>query len=147
MMTSTWRSLAVTAVIAAVAGGAATWASASWLRSGHSEPTLHAAIHGRLDLTPDQERRIDAIEADFTEERAALEAELRAANRELVTAISANQGDTPEVQAAVDHFHVAMGDLQKATIAHVFEMRSVLTPEQATVFDAAVVDAMSRDAG
>lgn len=146
-MTSSWRSLAITAVVAALAGGAATWASASWLQSSRSEPTLHAAIHGQLDLTPDQERRIDAIEADFAEERAALEAELRAANRELVTAISANQGDTPEVQAAVDHFHVAMGDLQKATLRHIFEMRAVLTPEQAADFDAAVVESLQSSSG
>ena len=146
-MTSTWRSLAVTAVIAAVAGGAATWASASWLQNGRSEPTLHAAIHSQLDLTPEQEQRIDAIETDFADERAGLEAELRAANRELVTAISANQGDTPEVQAAVDHFHVAMGDLQKATLRHIFEMRAVLTPEQATDFDAAVVESLQASSG
>lgn len=146
-MTSTWRSLAVTAVIAAVAGGAATWASASWLQNGRSEPTLHATIHSQLDLTPEQEQRIDAIEADFADERAGLEAELRAANRELVTAISANQGDTPEVQAAVDHFHVAMGDLQKATLRHIFEMRAVLTPEQAADFDAAVVESLQASSG
>ena len=146
-MTSTWRSLAVTAVIAAVAGGAATWASASWLQNGRSEPTLHATIHSQLDLTPEQEQRIDAIEADFADERAGLEAELRAANRELVTAISANQGDTPEVQAAVDHFHVAMGDLQKATLRHIFEMRAVLTPGQAADFDAAVVESLQASSG
>ena len=51
------------------------------------------------------------------------------------------------VQAAVDHFHAAMGDLQKATITHVFEMRSVLSPAQAEVFDAAVVEALHDDAG
>ena len=69
------------------------------------------------------------------------------AARELAAAIAASDGNTPQVQAAVDHFHVAMGDLQKATIAHVFEMRSVLTPAQAEVFDAAVVDALRADAG
>ena len=146
-MKSSWRFLAITVGIAALAGGAATWASASWLQSSRSEPTLHAAIHDQLNLTSDQERRIDAIEADFAEERAALEAELRAANRELVTAISANQGDTPEVQAAVDHFHIAMGDLQKATLRHIFEMRAVLTPEQAADFDAAVVESLQASSG
>ena len=79
--------------------------------------------------------------------RQVLEAEVRAANRELAAAIASSGGDTPEVQAAVDHFHVAMGDLQKATIAHVFEMRAVLNPEQARVFDAAVVSALSGEPG
>jgi hypothetical protein len=50
---------------------------------------------------------------------------------ELARAIEQSDGDGPPVQAAVDHFHVAMGALQKETIAHVFEMRSVLTPAQA----------------
>ena len=40
-----------------------------------------------------------------------------------------------------------MGDLQKATITHVFEMRSVLTPAQAEVFDAPVVEALHGGAG
>jgi len=32
-------------------------------------------------------------------------------------------------------------------LAHIFEMRSVLTPAQAEVFDAAVADALRADAG
>ncbi len=110
-------------------------------------PNLHSIVHKKLDLSPDQDHRLDVIEARFAVQRPALEAEVRAANRELAAAIAASNGDTPQVQAAVDHFHVAMGDLQKATIAHVFEMRSVLTPAQAEVFDKAVVDALRHDAG
>lgn len=136
------RSLAVTALVAALAGAGATWATAAWLGREQTPPSLHAIVHDRLDLTPDQARRIDAIEDRFAGERGALEAELRSANRELTAAISANRGDTPQVQAAVDHFHVAMGDLQKATLRHVFEMRAVLTPEQAAEFDAAVVETL-----
>ena len=142
-----WKTLVATALTAAVVSSAATWAGAAWVMRQRQPPSLHDIVHDRLDLSAEQDRRLDAIETRFAAARPALEAEVRAANRELGTAIAASQGDTPEVQAAVDHFHVAMGDLQKATIAHVFEMRSVLTPEQATVFDAAVVDAMSRDAG
>lgn len=145
-MTAGWRSLLATAVAAAVVSCAASWAGAAWVMRERQPPSLHAIVHDRLDLSSEQDRRLDAIEARFAAERPALEAEVRAANRELGAAIAASRGDTPEVQAAVDHFHAAMGDLQKATIAHVFEMRSVLTPEQATAFDSAVVDALTADA-
>ena len=146
-MKTAWTSILITAVLAALASGAATWVSATWILRDRQPPSLHSVVHEKLDLNADQDRRLDAIEARFAPRRTALEAEVRAANRELAAAIAVNRGDTPEVQAAVDHFHTAMGDLQKATLAHIFEMRSVLTPAQAEVFDAAVADALRRDAG
>ncbi|MBX9801667.1 MAG: periplasmic heavy metal sensor [Caulobacteraceae bacterium] len=146
-MNTTWRSIVITAILAALASGAATWASASWVMRERQPPSLHSVVHEQLDLSAEQDRRLDAIEARFATRRPALEAEVRAANRELAAAIAASEGDSPQVQAAVDHFHAAMGDLQKATITHVFEMRSVLTPAQAEVFDEAVVDSLRDDAG
>ena len=146
-MKTAWTSILITAVLAALASGAATWVSATWILRDRQPPSLHSVAHEKLDLNPEQDPRLDAIEARFAPRRTALEAEVRAANRELAAAIAVNRGDTPEVQAAVDHFHTAMGDLQKATLAHIFEMRSVLTPAQAEVFDAAVADALRRDAG
>ena len=146
-MSGGWKSIALTAVLAALASGVGAWAGAEWMMRRHETPSLHDIVHRQLDLTAEQDARLDEIEARFAPRRAALEAEVRAANRELAAAIAASDGDTPGVQAAVDHFHAAMGDLQKATIAHVFEMRSVLTPAQAEVFDAAVVDALRDDAG
>ena len=146
-MKTAWTSILITAVLAALASGAATWVSATWILRDRQPPSLHSVVHEKLDLNAEQDRRLDAIEARFAPRRTALEAEVRAANRELAAAIAVNRGDTPEVQAAVDHFHTAMGDLQKATLAHIFEMRSVLTPAQAEVFDAAAADALRRDAG
>jgi Spy/CpxP family protein refolding chaperone len=146
-MRASWKSILITAVLAALASGAATWASATWVMQERKPPSLHTVVHEQLNLSADQDRRLDVIEARFAARRPALEAEVRAANRELAAAIAASDGDTPQVRAAVDHFHIAMGDLQKATITHVFEMRSVLTPAQAEVFDAAVVDALRADAG
>ena len=146
-MSVNWKSIVITAVLAALASGAATWASATWVMRERQPPSLHSVVHEQLNLSAEQDRRLDAIEARFAARRPALEAEVRVANRELAAAIAASDGDTPQVQAAVDHFHVAMGDLQKATITHVFEMRSVLTPAQADVFDAAVVDGLRDDAG
>ncbi len=142
-----WTSIVVTAMLAALASGAATWASATLIMQERQPPSLHSVVHEQLDLSAEQDRRIEDIEGRFAARRPALEAEVRAANRELADAIAASDGDAAKVQAAVDHFHAAMGDLQKATITHVFEMRSVLTPAQARVFDAAVVDSLRDDAG
>jgi len=140
------KSTLVTAVLAAAVGAAAAW-GAMTLQARQDRPAdLHHLVHERLDLSPEQDRRLDEIEAAFAERRAPLEAEVRQANAELSAAIAASQGETPEVQAAVDHFHTAMGDLQMATIRHVFEMRAVLTPRQAEEFDRAVVETLRADA-
>lgn len=142
-MRNSWRAIVLTAVLAAVASSAGTWIGASWVMSRREPPSLHDIVHDELDLTADQHARIEVIEARFAALRPGLEAEVRAANRELARAIEQSDGDGPQVQAAVDHFHVAMGALQKATIAHVFEMRSVLTPTQATVFNDRIVEALT----
>ena len=144
---SDWRSTLVTAILAAVVGAACAWGVLTWNGREANAPSLHQVVHDQMDLTPAQDRQLDEIEARFTVERTRLEAEVRTANRELSDAIAQSRGDTPQVQAAVDHFHSAMGELQKATIAHVFEMRAVLTPEQAEIFDRAVVDTLQSDAG
>lgn len=141
-MTASWKSIVITAILAALASGAATWASATWVMRDRQPPSLHSIVHEQLDLSADQNRRLDAIETRFAARRPTLENRVRAANRELAAAMAASDGDTTQVQIAVDHFHAAMGDLQKATITHVFEMRSVLTPTQAEVFDAAVADGL-----
>lgn len=144
---SDWRSTLVTAILASLVGAACAWGVLTWNGREASAPSLHQVVHDQLDLTPTQDRQLDEIEARFAAERTRLEVEVRTANRELSDAIAQSQGDTPQVQAAVDHFHSAMGELQKATITHVFEMRAVLTPEQAEVFDRAVVDTLQSDAG
>jgi Spy/CpxP family protein refolding chaperone len=140
-----WRAIALTALLAALAGGAGTWISASWVLSNRAPPSLHEIVHDDLTLTPDQLDRIEAIEARFAARRPGLEADIRSANLELARAIEQSDGDGPKVQAAVDHIHDAMGALQKETITHVFEMRSVLTPDQAKVFDDRIVSALTPD--
>ncbi|MBB5745681.1 periplasmic heavy metal sensor [Brevundimonas variabilis] len=133
----------LTAVLAAVASAAGTWIGASWVMSRSEPASLHDIVHDELELSAEQHARIEVIEARFAAIRPGLEAEVRAANQELARAIEQSDGDGPQVQAAVDHFHVAMGALQKQTIAHVFEMRSVLTPAQAAVFNDRIVEALS----
>ena len=46
-------------------------------------------VHEELDLSPEQDERLDAIEGDFAVERRRLEQELKTANADLAAAISA----------------------------------------------------------
>src|SRR3546814_18449479 len=52
-----------------------------------NETELHALLHGELDLTTEQEAKLERIEADFSGRRRALELEMRAANVRLAQAI------------------------------------------------------------
>lgn len=140
------RNLLITVTLAILAAGGGAWLSARYVVSRNAAgPSLHDMVHRDLDLTPEQTRKLDAIEEKYAAERKLLEADVRAANRELADAIREGHKDSPQVEAAIDHLHMAMGALQKATIAHVFDMRAVLTPQQARAFDAEVIAALTQE--
>jgi len=140
------RNLLITVVLAVMAAGVGASLCAYYVISRQAAgPSLHDMVHRDLDLSPEQSRKLDVIEERYAVQRKALEADVRAANRELADAIREGHKDSPKVEAAIDHLHMAMGALQKATIAHVFDMRAVLTPEQAKAFDAEVIAALTQE--
>lgn len=141
-----WRWTIGIAVIVFLAGVAGVLAGRALIPAQTQASELHDVLHHQLKLDAGQEARIEAIERQFAVRRRALELELRAANARLADAIQAEHGNGPMVSAAVDASHVAMGELQKATLAHIFAMRQVLRPEQADKFDRAVVKALTADA-
>lgn len=107
---------------------------------------LHEVLHHKLALDQDQQARIQILEQRFAVQRRAYEFELRADNARLAAAIETEHGNGPGVTAAVDQSHAVMGDLQKATLAHIFAMRLLLRPNQTGQFDQAVVKALTDDA-
>ena len=107
---------------------------------------MHELVHEKLGLSAEQRARIAGIERDHAAKRQMLEAEMRAANAELAQAFQQHHAYTPQVQAAIDRFHHAMGELQKETMVHTLAMRAVLTPEQAAKFDDTVVHSLPQDA-
>lgn len=135
-------------LVALVAFGVAL--AASWLVRHVAEPQhggeLHALMHEKLALDTAQKARIEVLEARFAGERKALDAQLRAANADLATAMTSEHAYGPRVAAAVDRSHMAMGELQKATLRHVFAMRAVLRADQAARFDAEVSKALTQPA-
>lgn len=90
----------------------------------------HEWIHKQLVLTPDEQKALEPIETKFAQHKRSLTAVIRSANKELAEAIKQDQADSPRVSVAVERIHHAQGDLQEATLEHVFEMKGVLTPEQ-----------------
>ena len=112
----------------------------------HTGAELHVVLHNKLTLDAQQHTKLDALEATFSVRRKALELELRADNSRLADAIETEHGFGSRVAAAVDACHMTMGKLQKATLEHVFAMRSLLKPDQTAVFDQAVVKALTADA-
>ena len=111
----------------------------------HTGAELHSVLHEDLDLDAEQQRRLAAIERGFVATRRTLEARLRADNARLAAAIEAEHVYGPRVSSAIDATHHSMGELQKATLQHVFAMRSILRPDQYARFDAAVDKALTAE--
>jgi len=140
------RSIALTLILSLVLAGIGAWAGAAYVMHRPKSATpLHELVHEKLHLTPDQQRRIEGLEHEHAAKQVELQAEMRAANSDLAAAIQVRHAYTPQVQAAVDRFHHAMGELQKETILHVLAMRAVLTPEQAAQFDETVAKSLTED--
>lgn len=140
------RGAALTVILALVAGVGGGWLGASVWPRPQAPISMHDVVHHELDLSPEQQQRLAVLERDFAVRRKAREAELKAANAELAAAIASHHEYSPEVAAAVERFHVAMGALQKETVQHVLAMRGLLTAKQAQTFDRRVTQALTTDA-
>lgn len=115
-------------------------------RAPERSSALHELLHDELGLDAQQLAQIEQLEISFAARRQALEAEIRAENARLATAIQAERGYGPRVTAEIERSHEIMGELQQATLEHIFAMRTVLRPDQADKFDRAVVRALTADA-
>ena len=109
----------------------------------HPVNALHVLLYEKLDLTAGQLQRLKALEAGYMHDKDRLERAMREDNAKLADAIAAEHGYGPGVEAAVDHSHHNMGELQKVTLEHIFAMRGVLTPEQAARYDRAVIKTLT----
>jgi nickel and cobalt resistance protein CnrR len=115
-------------------------------RAPEQSSALHELLHEELGLDAQQLVQIEQLEATFAARRGALEAEIRAENARLAAAIQAERGYGPRVTAEIERSHQIMGELQKATLEHIFAMRTVLRPDQVEKFDGAVVRALTTEA-
>jgi len=113
----------------------------------NSVPT-HEWIHQQLNLTADQIIALEPIEEQFQHRKHELLSQIRSANKELAEAIKEDRVYSTRVSAAIEKIHRAQGDLQEATLQHVFSMKATLTPEQCKKLldlTAVVLDENNRD--
>jgi nickel and cobalt resistance protein CnrR len=123
--------LALLALVASVAA-ISCFVTEQWVDRCYCErqDEGHAWIHQKLGISPGQEAKLEPIEIRYAEEKRHHEELMKMANRELAQAILEDKQDSEKVRSAVDKIHHAMGGMQKATINHLFEMKTVLNPEQ-----------------
>jgi Spy/CpxP family protein refolding chaperone len=143
-----WLNLVITLAVAAIAGFIGAWAGAEGLHRSREQTSLlresvHEMVHQGLELTPQQRREIDAVEARYTKRRNDLRVQISRANLELASAMSEEMAFGPQAQTAIDHLQNSVGDLQSSTVLYVLEIRDVLTPEQRVVYDRKVVEALT----
>ena len=145
-MTGQWRTFVAMLLVTVLAAGAAGWAGVRYgLHQSERSESLDAVLHRDLDLTADQDRQLETLEANFSVERARLQGEMQAANRDLARAITENRVYDQNAGVAIDRLHTAMRALQEETVRHVLAMRAVLTPAQTAVFDKTINHALGAE--
>ena len=125
------KHLAVFFVAVIAVAALSSFLTMRWVEARHAAPVdPHEWLHSELKISPEQHRALEPIETKFAARNQKLREQMRAANHELAVALGKGQPDSPEIAAAIGKIHLHMGELQNASIDHLFEMRAKLTPEQ-----------------
>ena len=152
-----WRNLGITVVLAGLAAYAGARLGEQPLPSkpkaaeagrgpvGMRE-SVYQMVHQDIQLSEDQKRRIDDIEARYAHRRNELRAKIGAANAELGEALANEMALGTAATRALEHQEQDMGDLQRETILYVLEVRSVLTPKQQQALDQKVFESLTAPA-
>jgi nickel and cobalt resistance protein CnrR len=143
-----WRNLLVTVVVALVAGGAGGWLGARSLFENDEQTlplrqTVSEIVRNDLKLSSDQNKKVQDIESRYYDQRSKLRVQVSDANRELADALMADMAFGREAQQASTHVEQGLGELQRATIMYVLEVRDVLSPEQQMIYDRRVREVLT----
>jgi hypothetical protein len=143
-----WRNLLITVVVALVAGGIGGYMGARNLVETEESTlplrqTVAEIVRRDLHLTSNQAQEIQAIETRYFDRRTTLRRDVSDANRELADALMSDMAFGREAQQASNHVEQGLGELQRATIMYVLEVRDILTPEQQMVYDRRVREVLT----
>lgn len=150
-MTPFWRNIAVTFAAALLAGGVGGWIGARGALNEEPQvlplrQTVHEIVSHDLKLSPQQSQEIKTIEAKYYDRRSTLRQEVANANQELADALMADMAFGREAQQATNHVEQGLGQLQRATVLYVLEVRDTLSPEQQMIYDRKVREVLTATA-
>jgi len=147
-MSPFWRNLIVTVVVALAAGAAGGWMGAE--RAGgrllNTQPLRQSVadiVRNGLDLSEQQAAEIRQIEDRYYQRRAMLRNQIAEANIQLADALLSDMSFGREAQQATMNVQEGLGELQRATILYVLEVRDVLSEEQQMAYDRRIREALT----
>lgn len=150
-MNPLWRNLAITVVVALLAGAVGGWMGARNALDADAQTlplrqTVSEIVRRDLRLSQEQAKEIQAIETKYYDKRTSLRMQVADANRNLADALMADMAFGREAQQASNQLEQGLGELQRATILYVLEVRDVLNPEQQMVYDRKVREVLTATA-
>ena len=123
--------LALLLILVAIVAATACWTTSHLLvRQTPPSNDFHHWLHTQLGITADQDKALEQEEDRFAVKRKELVAAIQADNAELASAMAQDREYSPRVQATVEKIHHAQSALEEATLAHIFAMKPILSPEQ-----------------
>lgn len=102
----------------------------------------HEWLHKELSLTDEQTKKLEQIEQSYHQKEVSLSEGVKAANKALAQVVLKDGKYSDKVKKAVSAVHMAMGELQEATLQHLFEMQTVLDAQQAQKLNQLAADAL-----
>lgn len=129
-------------VIALVAFGAFYACGNFFKTPHHNQIDAHIWLHEQISITAEQDQKLSEIEKKFSDKQRVLREKIHVGNLELAAAMLEDKTFSERVAAAVERIHHAQGELQKATIEHIFDMQTILTPQQAEKLNKLAADAL-----
>jgi Spy/CpxP family protein refolding chaperone len=150
-----WRSFALTLVVAAVIAAGAGFVGAKLgqthaparasVLAGSVRQSVDNLLQRNFQLTPDQQRQIQAIDEQFTRKHNLIWADIRTSNAELAGAVANDMSLNQQAKNAIMEIQDSVGRLHTESILYVLEIRKVLTPDQRNEFDEHIIMALMRD--
>ncbi len=119
-------------VLTILVGAGAYFAADYWAGDNHPHPaTMHdTSIHERLDLTPDQQRRIEQVHAKFRSKRIELRERHRDRRSELLELLQQQPPDRERISEKIEQISTIQKKMQQEAIEHILKVASELDASQ-----------------